>query len=960
MKYTFQILVLLAFAVSLQAQAPTFRSCGMEDAFPKARVELMYEDGNSAMWFGSTQGLFFYDGMEFFQFLKKDTSSQHVRAIYQDKKKTLWVGYEDGSIYTLENKKLVQWMPEEGTPKVPIVGFAEDPQGRLWLATYGEGAYYIEGKRLYNFNADDGLAADEIYVMALDDEGKVWLGTDSGISICSVKDGKKRVENLTSEDGLPDEIVREILPDGNGSMWIGSFDKGVCRYKTQERRFVFPMENWNHGTVNQLALFHGKELWIGTEGNGLWRYGIQDHTLRQLKGGRNLERAKIYDLHRDIEGNIWVVSNTEGIAYANRQFEFMPTDFQEIQAVVADQQNRLWMGTPSGLYSKDLNLEDAPFVPYFKNLGLNVISLHLDGFGRVWVGTFGKGVICYDPNTNKMRHFTEQSGLANDNVLSIAGVNGQVWLATLGGVSEIVNTASLLDGQQPVFKNYQKKDGLSTDYIYKVLIDSKKRPWFATDGQGISMLENGKVTNYSTLNKQSKTTGEEGLKAVYSLTEDHEGNLWLSTASDGIFKFDGKDFTHLNMKEGIRDLAITSLATDAKGQVVVVHQSGVDILTPSTQHIIYYDDELGFGEIEPHLNSICTDRFGNIWMGVKNGLIKYMPLNERLEIDPRTRLQQVSVSLQPIDFQTLTTFPHDQNDITFNYIGLWYTDPSSVKYRYKLEGYNTDWVVSKDRQANFPQLPPGQYTFRVTSTENEAWLNEPIVSWSFEIMPPIWERWWFMMLCVLFAVGMFYWYIQWRDKRTQRVFIVEKEKVENELAVIKAQINPHFLFNSFNTLIAVIEEDPAMAVEYVEQMSDFYRSMLQLRDKELITLGEEVALVEHYSYLLKKRYGDNFNMNVDLKGKTGFIIPLTLQLLVENAVKHNVISKQKPLTVDIVMEQPDCLSVVNNLQSKVQPEESTKFGLGSLQRRYEMISKKLVKVEKTETHFKVCVPIIEP
>ncbi|MBI1223639.1 MAG: hypothetical protein GC192_00250 [Bacteroidetes bacterium] len=962
-KHTVLILLLLVTLPILRGQSPSFKLCNIQEFFPTAKAEMMYEDRNSLMWFGATEGFFLYDGIEFLQYLKEDSTSQHVRAIYQDKEMLHWIGYDDGSVYFIKNQRLQRWVPEEGTPKVPITGFAEDTEGRFWVSTYGEGAYYLEAGRLYNFNTDDGLLGDDIYVMAKDKLGRIWLGSDGGISICSVKNGKKLVENLTREDGLPDEIVREILPDPNGDMWIGSFDEGVCRYKTKERRFDFPIKNWIHGTVNCLALFKEKELWIGTEGNGLWRYNLQDEKLRQLPNGRNFDKAKIYDLHRDIEGNIWTVSNTEGISYANRQFEFTQVGLQEIQAVLTDREDRLWVGTPNGLFSKNLRLGDgAGFQPHFKALGLNVISLYEDGFGRIWLGTFDCGALCFDPKNGKLRRFLETDGLANNNVLSIAGANGKVWLATLGGASEIEATANLLDGQDIKIKNYQKKNGLSTDFIYKVLIDSKNRTWFATDGQGISCLENGKISNYSTLeneNKQVKKSPYEGLKAVYSMTEDHEGNLWLSTATDGIFKFDGQSFSHLAMKEGLRDLAITSLVTDAKGQVVIVHQSGVDLLTPSTQHLIYYDEELGLSEIEPHLNATCTDSWGNIWIGVKNGLIKYTPLNEQLEIDPRTRLESVSVSLRPIDFQKITKLSHGQNDVTFNFVGVWYTDPNSVKYRYKLEGYNTDWITTKDRQVNFSQLPPDHYTFMVTSTENDAWLDEPIVAWSFEIMPPVWRRWWFVSAVLLAISSLFYWYLKARDKRKERVFLLEKEQVENELAVIKSQINPHFLFNSFNTLIGVIEEDPTAAVEYVEQLSDFYRSMLQLRDKEVITLKEEAELVSHYGYLLKKRYGENFNLNTHLNGHTGFIIPLTLQILVENAVKHNVISKLKPLTVNISMESKDCILVENNLQPKVQPEASTKFGLASLQRRYELLGGRVVKVEKTASHFRVCIPIIE-
>ncbi len=190
--------------------------------------------------------------------------------------------------------------------------------------------------------------------------------------------------------------------------------------------------------------------------------------------------------------------------------------------------------------------------------------------------------------------------------------------------------------------------------------------------------------------------------------------------------------------------------------------------------------------------------------------------------------------------------------------------------------------------------------------------------------------------------------------------LLEIEKAESELAALKAQINPHFLFNSFNTLIAVIEDDPKAAVEYVEKMSDFYRFMMQLRDKETITIEEEVDLVKNFGYLLQKRYGENFQLEVQLTGlEKGRVIPLTLQILVENAVKHNVISKLKPLKVAIRKEAPGYLTVENNLQPKVHPEKSTGFGLTSLRHRYEMLTGKQVKVEETPTSFKVSIPLVQ-
>lgn len=954
---TLTFLLLLALGPCF-GQLPHFKSLDPGDLVGNARTRLVFEDQDGMVWFGSEAGLFRSDGVEHELFLKGDTTSNEVTAIFQDDEKRLWVGYEDGDIFHLKNNRLLKWQPEEGTPKVPITGFAQDTAGRIWFSTYGEGAYFWENGRLYNFNTDDGLLGNEIYVLEKGPAGRIWLGTDGGISICQLANGQKKVENLTRDDGLPDEIVQAILHDGNGGMWIGTYDRGVCRYVLAEKRFELPLPDWQNGIVGSLALFDQKELWIGTDGNGLWRLSLQNGLLRPAVFDKITQKSKISDLLKDVEGNLWVISNTGGIQFANRQFEYLHTGLPSAQAVLADTEGRLWVGTPAGLFVLKPGEEARGFQPFRLGAGVNVVSLFMDRFGVLWVGSFEKGVFCVDPKTGKNRQLTEQDGLVNNNVLSMDGANGHVWLATLGGVSEVGNSRSILSGKEPpTIHNYNERDGLGTNFIYKVFVDSQKRTWFGTDGQGISVLEKGVIRNFPKQNLAQTAKEGNGLHAVYSITEDSKGHIWLSTASQGIFEFDGHRFTRLSRKERVQDIAATSLVTDASGRLVIVHPGGIDLLDPQTHHLIYYNEEIGITELDPNLNATCTDQWGNVWVAVKNGLIKLTPLAERLEIHPRTKLKTVFASFESVDFHQTTTFRHEQNSLVFEYVGLWYTHPGKVRYRYKLEGYDEGWIYSKDRRATYSQLPPGHYTFRVASTENEAWLDEPEVSYAFEVQLPVWQRWWFVTVAAVGLFGALYGLLKLRDKRLQRVHLLEKEKVESELAAIKAQINPHFLFNSFNTLIAVIEEDPPAAVEYTEKLSDFFRMVLQLRDKELIALQEEADLVNNYGYLLQKRYGENFRLDNKLMGCQGQIIPLTLQILVENTVKHNVISKAKPLTVTIEMEGSSAVSVSNNLQPKAQPEPSTQFGLSSLQRRYGIMGKTLL-VEKTDDQFRVIVPLL--
>ncbi len=188
---------------------------------------------------------------------------------------------------------------------------------------------------------------------------------------------------------------------------------------------------------------------------------------------------------------------------------------------------------------------------------------------------------------------------------------------------------------------------------------------------------------------------------------------------------------------------------------------------------------------------------------------------------------------------------------------------------------------------------------------------------------------------------------------------LRRENVESQLEGLRNQVNPHFLFNSLNTLSYIIPEDPQRAVRFVQMLSKVYRYILEIRDKKLITLDEELHFLDAYSFLLKERFGDNLHIRIKVPAeqKNMQIVPLSLQMLFENAIKHNIISTEKPLNIEVFIEN-EFLVVQNNLQRKKQAMASTKVGLENIKDRYAFFSDKKVKIIESESHFTVRLPLI--
>ncbi|MBX2873026.1 MAG: histidine kinase [Saprospiraceae bacterium] len=947
-------LVLIVLCLSpgqLSGQQPFFRQYEVPEEIAETPMDILYQANSDFIWLGGEQGLLQFDGFSFEPFLRNDTIGENkVTSIFRDQDHLLWVGYTDGQIFQLQLDNVLQlWEPEEGLPKVPISGFSQDKNGILWIATYGEGLYYWNGQRMYNVGLDDGLGGQDIYSIAQDQEGRIWVGTDNGISVCWLEEGKKKIKNIGRPEGLPDDIIRYILPDPAGHYWVGTYEKGFCRINGESLQVDFVYPDWEQGVINCMELVEGRALWIGTTSKGVWRYDFQSEHLQSIPLN-HLQKDRISALHTDHEGNLWVLGREAGLLSINCHFTLIDNNLQNLQAIHLDQKDRLWVGSQDGLYQWTNAQKEAG--SFEKILNENILSLFEDSVGNIWAGTFGKGVILINPNTGKQRRLDEKDGLPNGSILSIDGTGELIWLATLGGVVELRCRKDPMREVDFKIKMLDHESALGTNFIYKVFVDQGGRTWFGTDGKGIALLEDGALTSY-------QETGTAPIRSVYSITEDNTGKIWFSTLRDGIYSFDGQNFKHFGKAEGLRNLSIRGLVKDKNGDLLILHPGGIDRLDPETEQLMYFGKSAGIGDIDPNLNTYAYDHRGDIWIGTDNRIIKYTALSNQLARSPTTTLKKVAVNFTQIACSTTPCLTYDENNLIFEYVGLWYSDPDAVRYRYKLEGYNQDWIYSKDNQATFPSLPHGKYTFLVTSSENGIFLADNTLSYDFIITSPIWKRSWFVVLGLALLAGLIYSWMRSRERRMQREAALVKEKLESQFETLKSQINPHFLFNNFNTLITIIEENPTIAVEYVEKLSDFYRSILQYREQETIPLNEELKIVKDYTFLLKKRFGENFKMSIEVKDMNkANVVPLTLQMLVENAIKHNVISKHDPLTVRVVQEDTGYITICNNLQKKIVAEHSTGFGLESIVKRYGLLTTKKVLIREERNQFKVSIPLM--
>ena len=940
----------LSFQTSAQhtlSKSFDIRTEGVRPKFTK-----LFRDSKGLIWTGTDKGIFTFDGINFSKVTGSDSLSQgNVTAIYEDKSGTIWIGFDSGKLARISGRSISKYTPQEGFPKSAISAFAENKSGVLFFSTKGEGVYCIEKGLMYNIDHDDYLSDDYCYAMALLPDGRICVGTDEGINFIEFSNGTKKITSFGNAQGLPDDIVRSITLDHSNRLWLGFQEKGICIFDYQNNKILFQPSEISNGQINSL-LAVGDILWVNTEEKGILKYDKYGKTSRLISESNSQNRA--IDIIADLENNIWLAESihlTRTCGDKISSFNVLDnTKISFVHCVLTDKKGGIWFCPDrqlSHMYKDengDWKIENFRIID--SKQPADIVTLYEDQYGFIWVGSLGEGIYRFNPATGRVRRFNEKSNIEESSILSITGDGNDIWVGGFNGVNKFRIVSDGASENAVIEKDTKFTNRLTNDYVYSVYIDSKKRIWFGTDEKGLYYLEGEQIINIP-LNNNS----------VHSFTEDIYGTVWFSMPDAGLGYFKGNKVNFFSAKDGLSDPSPVSILSMKNGKLIIVHSNGFDILDPKTFRIIYHSSEENLSDINSDLNSISESSDSSIWIGTEKGLLNYQPFSDLNISEPALSFSGISVYLKNIE-SSKNKFSYEENNMRFDIDGLWYSDPQRVNYSFFLEGYSNKWEKTKDRNITFSKLSPGKYTLKVRSSLNNNFSLSKEIEYKFEITPPYWQTWWFRASFAFIIAITLVMIIRRRENRLRKLDLLQKEKIEFQFETLKNQVNPHFLFNSFNTLVNVIETDSKLAVEYVQKLSEFFRSIVNYRDKNLIFLEEEISLLENYIFIQKERYGDNLRIviNLDQKIRSTFLIPpLTLQLLAENALKHNAISRDTPLQIELYSEN-DRLIIRNNINRKISKERSSGMGLQNIAGRYRLLTKEKVEIEETVSTFTVSLP----
>lgn len=780
------------------------------------QVNCFLRDRKGFLWAGTASGLNRFDGYSLKVFVNRaqDSTSlvdNYINKLFEDPDGRIWVTtYFGVCVYTPEkinfDRNPDRLLEEYGIPEGRILDIVSDKRGNFWFIHEREGLYRYDSISAKSVRVA-GRADDIISSVDVDGStGNIWIIYRSG----TLEEIDGRNFNVVySNNELHRPHTSEFLDynlriDHEGDLWIfvANANAGVYYFNAKDRsleqinRRSPGRLNLNSDIVRNLAIGQNGLIWIGSDHGGVNLIDKKTWTIRYLLhdpgDNKSLSQNSINTIYIDYENILWVGTFKKGVNYyhenltkfrllSHRDTDNRSLPYDDVNAIAEDHNGGIWIGTNGGgliHYDRRSN----SFLRYMhdsdnaNSLGNDVIvSLLVDHAGKLWIGTYFGGLDYFDGHNFKHYRYDQNNpgSISDDNGWClIEDADHNIWVGTLvGGLNRF-------DRATGTFTRYSSEEGIRTGYVPVLLEDNDENIWVGT-GYGISR----KSATDTTFTHILASTAAGGLSnnSITAMYEDSRGWIWIGTL-DGLNVYSKAEdsFLHFRVEDGLPHNAILAILEDDQHNLWASTPNGLSFiridraepfagLTPEFKN---YDELDGLqGKQFNHRSALRTTE-GELLFGGPNGINIFRP--ENIELN-RTKPPVVLLDLQifnksvgvgektgrkaildkSITETEAITLKPDENVFSIEFAALSFFHPVKNQYRYKLEGFNKDWLTTDgtSRKVTYTNLDPGDYVFRVIASNSDGVWNEEGVSLGITVLPPFWKTKIALGLYLLLVLG---------------------------------------------------------------------------------------------------------------------------------------------------------------------------------------------------------------
>ncbi len=898
----------------------TFRIFNKKDGMSNPTINSLLEDDEGIIWAGTQDGLNKFDRkirtFTSFHNIPEDRNSlsnNTINHLFQDQNGMIWISTIQGlNVYNKKSHSFARYsfniVNADSIRTNWINKVTQDANGNLWIATrFGLFRFDVESHLFTPFfhyeNEENSISSDDINDIFIDKKGRLWVGTRHGLNLfLGDKKGFRRIYHAhEDEKSLSNNDVKAIFEDSRGVIWIGTKNK-LNIYNEADGSFTHFSHTGNNTSISNddiMCIFEDDmgSVWIGTY-NGVNKV--------------NLGLSKFDYYHRNPD---------------------MPNSLSSdiIHSVFKDDDGLIWLGTGKGVNILDRETGKYTQLHYmidpFTDLSEETIrSLHKDSYGNIWIATDSRGLLKYNPLSNKYTHYVaggeKSNSLNSNNLLWVTeDSKGNIWVSSDRGINSFHPNRNAFRSWT---HNPRDSGSISSNQVWIIYEDRKNTLWFGTDN-GLNKYDpvSEQFISYTYDPANSKSIGA---NAVYGIYEDSRGNYWIGTMGGGLNRFNPitEEFTRFDEDNGLPNNVVYIAQEDKNGNLWLSTNWGLSKFNPFTGEFINYDVQDGLQGHEYNGGAWFHAEDGELFFGGMDGLNCFIPEEIRQNKNiPRIVITEfnklnIPVKKEFYDGDTIR-LNEDDNFFSIEFSALDFTNPSKNKYRYILENYEEDWNTrtANRRLAEYTRVEPGSYVFRVIASNNDGFWNEKGVSLHIIVLPPWWDTLIFRIIFGAFVFALLWSFIYWRIRTIKKkhevekkVLAIEKELFDIQQKSLQLQMNPHFIFNSLNAIQSfVISSNTDKAIHYLSKFSQLMRTILINSREASIPVKDELKAITHYMDIERLRFDNKFDykVNVDPMIDQEFmeIPPMIIQPFIENAILHGLIHSKEPghISLDLQLRE---------------------------------------------------------